>query len=84
MIAISNRSEKYVALVNEYRIALCHWSEARALYSSETSAVVEAEIDLEDLEGDIRWLYGTSALPRTQRLASAAEYYGVSSTQQEP
>jgi hypothetical protein len=81
MIAMSSRSVKYVALVNEYRIALGHWSEARALYSSEASTVIEAESDLEDLESDIRWLYGNSALPLTQPLLPAVEYYNVSSTQ---
>jgi hypothetical protein len=81
VIAISSRSEKYVALVDEYRMALSQWSEARAVFSSETSAVIEAESDLEDLESDIKWLYGTSALPRTQTLVPAAEYYSVSSTQ---
>jgi len=66
MTDISTASVKYVALLNEYRIALGVWSEARALFSSETSAVFEAERDLDDLEGDIRWLYGNSALPAPQ------------------
>ena len=79
VIAPSSRSVKYIALVDEYRIALGHWSEARAIYSSETLAVIEADIDLEDLESDIRWLYGNSALPRTQPSVPAAEYYNVSS-----
>jgi hypothetical protein len=83
VIAISSRSEKYVALVNEYRIALARWSEARALHSSGTSAVVEAESDLEDVEGDIRWLYGNSAFPIPQSDVSASNvncYYVVIAT----
>jgi hypothetical protein len=68
-----------VALLNEYRIALGVWSDTRAPYSPETYAVVKAERDLEDLERDIMWLYGKSALPLAAQpvSASALKYYDV-------
>ena len=68
-----------MALLNEYRIALGIWSDTRALYSPETCDVVETESDLEDLEGDIMWLYGKSALPLAAQpvSASALKYYDV-------
>ena len=73
MILTSARSEKYVALLNEYRVVLGLWSETRALYAPENWAVVEAEVYLADLEGDIRWLYGNSALPLTEQSVHALE-----------
>ena len=67
-----------MALLNEYRIALGIWSDTRALYSPETCDVVETESDLEDLEGDIIWLYGKSALPLTDPASAlAVKYYDI-------
>jgi hypothetical protein len=79
MIATPTQSAKYVALLNEYRMALGVWSETRALYSSESWAVDEAESYLEDLEGGIMWLYGNSAIPLTQPIVAAVkvEYQDV-------
>ncbi len=55
MNAIAETSAEHTALLNEYRIALRLWTEARALYGSETAPeVIEASRSVEALEGELR------------------------------
>lgn len=42
--------DKHLALLDEYRLALQRWSEARALYAQDTFEVVEATHRIEALE----------------------------------
>ena len=53
MKAIAGISEKHVALLDEYRMALSLWSETRALYTPEAVEVVEATRHLEELEHEL-------------------------------
>jgi len=55
MNATAETSAEHSALLNEYRIALRLWTEARALYHSETAPeVVEANRMVESLEHRLR------------------------------
>ena len=55
MNAIAESSAEHTALLNEYRIALRLWTEARALYQHETAPeVVEANRAVENLEFRLR------------------------------
>lgn len=55
MNAIAEISAEHTALLNEYRIALRLWTEARALYHSETAPeVLEASRMVEALEYRLR------------------------------
>jgi hypothetical protein len=50
MKAITGISSKHMALLDEYRMALSLWSEARALYLPEAPEIVQATKHLEELE----------------------------------
>ncbi|MBI2687381.1 MAG: hypothetical protein HYX27_13800 [Acidobacteria bacterium] len=55
MNAIAETSAEHTALLNEYRIALRLWTEARALYQHDTAPeVVEANRLVEALEHRLR------------------------------
>jgi hypothetical protein len=55
MNATAETSAEHTALLTEYRIALRMWTEARALYGSETAPeVMEANRSVESLEGELR------------------------------
>ena len=55
MNAIAESSAEHTALLNEYRIALRLWAEARALYRHDTAPeVIEANILVESLEFRLR------------------------------
>ena len=55
MNAIAESSAEHTALLNEYRIALRLWSEARALYQHDTAPeVIEANRTVENLECRLR------------------------------
>ena len=53
MKAIAGISSKQMALLDEYRMALSLWSEARALYMPEAAEVVHATKHHEDLEHEL-------------------------------
>jgi hypothetical protein len=53
MKAIAGISEKHMGLLDEYRMALSLWSETRALYKTDSSEVVEATKQLEEIEGEL-------------------------------
>ena len=50
MKAITGKSKRYMELVEEYRVALGLWSEARALYPVDSLEVQRATEHLEVLE----------------------------------
>lgn len=50
MKAIMGISSKHMALLDEYRMALSLWSEARALYLPDVVEIAQATKHLEDLE----------------------------------
>lgn len=55
MNATAETSAEHTALLNEYRIALRLWTEARALYQHDTvPAVIEANRMVENLEFRLR------------------------------
>ncbi len=55
MNAIAESSAEHTALLNEYRIALRLWTEARALYQNNTAPeVIEANRTVENLEFRLR------------------------------
>ncbi len=53
MKAIAGISQKHMALLDEYRMALSLWSETRGLYAADAAEIREATRHLEELENQL-------------------------------